>query len=59
MQLQFLPGNSYYLPTPAAGVGGFREMLGSTLARIRTHESALRGLTALTKLELQGVVKDD
>ena len=52
MRLQFLPENSYYLPDPKAGAGGFREQPGSNLVRLRTVDAALRGLTKLTEVKL-------
>lgn len=54
MGLQYLEENSYYLPDPAAGRGGFREQPGANIIRLQTLESALRGLVKLTRLELQG-----
>ena len=50
--LQFLPENSYYLPDPNAGSGGFREQPGSNLVRLQTVETALRGLTKLNQVKL-------
>ncbi|KPK65586.1 MAG: hypothetical protein AMK73_02485, partial [Planctomycetes bacterium SM23_32] len=52
MQLQFLPENAYYLRDPDGPVGGFREGPGSNVIRLRTAESALRGLVALSRLQL-------
>jgi len=52
MQLQYLPENSYYLPDPEAGIGGFREQPGVNIIRLQTVESALRGLVRLARLLL-------
>jgi hypothetical protein len=53
MHCQFLPENSYYLDSPAAPEGGFREKTGGNIIRMQTVEAALRGLTALTDVEMQ------
>ncbi len=53
MQLQFLPENSYYLRWPQRAAGGFRERPASNVIGASTLESALRGLVALSRLELQ------
>ncbi len=58
MGLQVLPENGYYLPTEDA-VGGFREQIGNNVIRLRTVESALRGLVLLAQLELQDTASDD
>jgi hypothetical protein len=59
MRLQFLPENSYYLVSPSASSGGVREHLGSNIIKVQTLESALRGLTALARLELQDARQSD
>ncbi len=50
MGLQFLPENSYYLPNPEAGAGGFRELTGSNIVHLQTVETGLRGLIKLTRV---------
>ncbi len=53
MGLQYLEENSYYLPDPDDGRGGFREQPGSNIIRIQALEAALRGLVKLAHVELQ------
>jgi len=53
MGLQYLEENSYYLPDPEDGRGGFREQPGSNIIRIQALEAALRGLVKLAHVELQ------
>ncbi len=52
MQLQYTAENSYYLPSPDAARGGFREQPAMNLVRLSTLEAALRGLTGLTEMVL-------
>ncbi|MFW6188847.1 MAG: hypothetical protein ACOC7T_00305 [Planctomycetota bacterium] len=51
--LQYLPENSYYLKRPSAGRGGLREQPAMSLIRLRTMDSALRGLSTLIRARLQ------
>jgi hypothetical protein len=59
MRLQYVPENSYYLSEPDACVGGVREQLGSNIVRVQTMEAVLRGLAALTRVELGGMQEHD
>jgi hypothetical protein len=52
MRLQFVPENSYYMPDPKAGLGGFRELTGSNIVHLQTVDNALRGLIKLTQVKL-------
>jgi hypothetical protein len=51
LRLQFLPENSYYLPTADSGAGGFRELPGSNIVRLQAVDGALRGLIKLTQVK--------